>query len=69
MPQKDPIGNIIIIILLSLLIVAGIISYKSIDRTILQKLEKQKLVLPTPIVTITNISTPSTESTSNSNQE
>jgi hypothetical protein len=49
MPQKDPIGNIIIITLLSLLIVAGFISYRSIDWTVLQRLEKQQLVLPTPI--------------------
>lgn len=69
MPQRDPIGNIIVIVLLSLLVIAGVVSYKSIDRTILQKIEKQKLVLPTPIVTITKISTSSTESIPNNSQE
>lgn len=59
MPQKDPIGNIIIIVLLSLLAIAGVISYKSIDWTVLQRLEKQQLVLPTPVVVTTQISTSS----------
>ncbi|MFA5749609.1 MAG: hypothetical protein WC895_00065 [Candidatus Shapirobacteria bacterium] len=46
--KKDPIGNIIIITLLALLSVAGYISYKSIDWTVLKRLEAQPLVLPTP---------------------
>lgn len=46
-PEKnDLIGNLIIIIFLSLLFVAGIISYKSIDWTVLKRLESTPLNLP-----------------------
>jgi len=47
--KKDPIGNIIIATLLVLLTIAGVISYKSIDWTVLKRLEAQPLILPTPI--------------------
>jgi len=47
--NKDIIGNIIITTLLILLSVAGFISYKSIDWTVLKRLEAQPLVLPTPV--------------------
>jgi len=49
MNQKDPIGNIIIAILFILLIIAGIISYKSIDWDVLKRMEATPLILPTPI--------------------
>ncbi len=49
-PQKiDPIGYTLIIIFFVLLSYAGYLSYKSIDWTVLTRLESQKLVLPTPI--------------------
>ena len=44
-----PIGAVLIIIFLLLLSYAGYLSYISIDWTVLQRLESQKLVLPTPI--------------------
>ena len=47
--KKDLIGNIIIITLLILISIAGFISYKSIDWTVLKRLEAQPLILPTPI--------------------
>ncbi len=49
MNQKDPIGNILIATLFVLLIIAGIISYKSIDWDVLKRMEQTPLVLPTPI--------------------
>jgi len=55
--QKDIIGNILVFTLLILLTVAGIISYKSIDWTVLKRMEDSKLVLPTPAITSTPIST------------
>jgi len=48
-PSLDPVGIILIVIFFSLLTYAGIISYQSIDWTVLQRLESQTLVLPTPI--------------------
>jgi Na+-transporting methylmalonyl-CoA/oxaloacetate decarboxylase gamma subunit len=47
--KPDHIGNTIVFILLSLLIYAGYLSYKSIDWTVLKRLESQTLILPTPI--------------------
>jgi len=47
--QKDFIGNTLIITLLVLLSIAGYISYKSIDWTVLKRLEAQPLILPTPM--------------------
>lgn len=47
--KPDYVGNIIVFILLGLLIYAGYLSYKSIDWTILKRLESEKLILPTPI--------------------
>jgi len=49
-PSLDPIGITLIVIFLGLLTYAGIISYKSIDWTVLKRLESQTLVLPTPVV-------------------
>jgi len=49
--KPDYIGNIIVFILLGLLLYAGFISYKSIDWNVLNRLESEKLVLPTPIPT------------------
>jgi hypothetical protein len=46
--QPDYIGNIIVFILLALIILAGVIAYKSINWKILDDLEKQEFVLPTP---------------------
>lgn len=51
-PSKDVFGTILIFTLFLLLIVAGVISYKSIDWTVLNRLEQQPLVLPTPIPSI-----------------
>lgn len=42
------------IVFFSLLIYAGYLSYKSIDYKVLDRLESQKLVLPTPIATPSN---------------
>ena len=57
-PQKiDAIGYVLIFIFFAFLSYAGYLSYKSIDWTVLKRLESQKLVLPTPIPTI--IATPS----------
>ena len=43
-----PIGIILISLLLLLLSYAGYLSYKSIDWSVLERLESQKLILPTP---------------------
>jgi hypothetical protein len=51
--KTDNIGNIIIFILLGLLLYAGYLSYKSIDWDVLKRLEKETLILPTPIPTLT----------------
>lgn len=49
--KPDYIGNTIVFILLGLLIYAGIVAYKSIDWSVLTRLESQQLILPTPIPT------------------
>ena len=49
--KPDHVGNIIVFVLLGLLIYAGYLSYKSIDWTVLKRLESEKLILPTPIPT------------------
>lgn len=67
--KKDIIGSILLLSLFILLIIAGIISYHSIDWNVLKKIENQKLILPTPIVTIFNTSTPSAVSTPSGNQK
>jgi hypothetical protein len=46
----DPFGYSLIGLLLLFLLYAGYLSYKSIDWTVLTRLESQKLVLPTPII-------------------
>ena len=47
--KPDYIGNTIVFILFGFLLYAGYLSYKSIDWTILKRLEAEPLVLPTPI--------------------
>jgi hypothetical protein len=47
MKNNDIIGLILLSLLFIFLIIAGIISYQSIDWTVLQRLENQQLVLPT----------------------
>lgn len=47
--KPDYIGNTIVFILLGLLLYAGYLSYKSIDWTVLQRLESEPLIMPTPI--------------------
>lgn len=62
MNQKDPIGNIIMTLLFILLLIAGIISYRSIDWDVLKRMEAVPLILPTPIPTLntaTNSAVPS----------
>jgi hypothetical protein len=51
--KKDIVGPILLIILFILLIIAGIISYQSIDWDVLKRMENQPLVLPTQIPTNT----------------
>jgi len=46
--ESDLIGNILIVSLLLLLSIGGYISYKSIDWTVLKRMEAQPLLLPTP---------------------
>jgi hypothetical protein len=48
--QSDLIGNILIIVLFSLLIYASVLYYKSIDWDVLKKLESQSLILPSPAI-------------------
>ena len=57
--NKDHIGNILVLILIILLAIAGYFSYKNIDWKVLDRIESQTLSLPTqaPI-----IQTPSTSS-------
>ncbi len=57
----DKTGTILIACLFVALIIAGYISYKSIDFDILKKLEAQPLILPTPIITQSPLSTSSAE--------
>lgn len=59
--KPDYIGNTIVFILLGLLIYAGFVSYKSIDWDILKRLEKESLILPTPIPT--SVASPSAQIT------
>jgi len=47
--KPDYIGNIIVFILFGFLLYAGYLSYKSIDWTVLTRLENEQLILPTPI--------------------
>jgi hypothetical protein len=47
--KSDYIGNTIVFILFGLLLYAGWLSYKSIDWTVLKRLEDEPLILPTPI--------------------
>ncbi len=68
MKNKDIIGPLLIALLFVFLIIVGIISYRSIDWEVLQKLEGNKLILPTPIVKTNQISTPSTISTPSANK-
>lgn len=49
--KVDLIGYIFVFSLLTLLAYAGVLSFKSIDFRVLEKLENQTLVLPTPIPT------------------
>jgi hypothetical protein len=49
--KPDYIGNTIVFILLGLLLYAGFLSYKSIDWNVLNRLESENLILPTPIPT------------------
>jgi len=44
--NKDHIGNILILILIILLAIAGYFSYKSIDWKVLERIESQTLSLP-----------------------
>jgi len=48
--KKDVVGPILLFSLFILLIIAGTISYQSIDWNVLKKIEKQKLILPTPAI-------------------
>ncbi|MFA6185200.1 MAG: hypothetical protein WCT51_02025 [Candidatus Shapirobacteria bacterium] len=49
--KPDYIGNTIVFVLLGLLLYAGFLSYKSIDWNVLNRLESENLILPTPIPT------------------
>lgn len=49
--RPDYFGIALLTIFFLLLTYAGYLSYKSIDWTVLQRLEATKLVLPTPIPT------------------
>lgn len=51
--KKDIVGPILLFLLFILLTVTGFISYKSIDWTVLNRLENQSLTLPTQISTTT----------------
>ncbi|MFA7676304.1 MAG: hypothetical protein WCY28_02780 [Candidatus Shapirobacteria bacterium] len=65
--KTDHVGNIIVFVLLSFLIFAGYLSYKSIDWEVLKRLENEELILPTPIPTsITTQSAQITPTTVNS---
>jgi hypothetical protein len=50
--KKDIFGPTLLSLLFIFIIIAGIISYQSIDWTVLKRLENQQLILPTPIPTI-----------------
>jgi hypothetical protein len=51
--KKDIIGPTLLITLFILLVIAGIISYQSIDQNVLKRMENQPLILPTQIPTNT----------------
>lgn len=59
--KKDIFGIVSTIILFILITIAGYISYKSIDWDVLKRIENQKLILPTPVISSpsANISTAS----------
>jgi len=65
--NKDYIGNILVLILIILLAIAGYFSYKSIDWKVLNRIESQTLSLPTqtPATSSAQIqtSTPSSSTT------
>jgi hypothetical protein len=63
--KKKIFGPILLATLFILIIIAGIISYQSIDWTVLNRLEDQELILPTPIITNLNISTSPISPTNN----
>jgi hypothetical protein len=46
----DIVGWVLLICLFSLLTYAGYLSYKSIDWTVLKRLEATKLILPSPLL-------------------
>lgn len=48
-PKLDPIGITLLSIFFILLSYAGYLSYKSIDWTVLERMEAQQLILPTQI--------------------
>ena len=54
--QKN-FGPVLLTLLFIFILIAGIISYQSIDWTVLTRLENQQITLPTPIPT--NTATPS----------
>lgn len=56
--KHQAIGLCLIAILILLLSYAGFLSYQSIDWTVLQRLESQKLILPTPLPSQTLLPTP-----------
>ena len=63
-PKIDFIGTLLIIALLISLAYAGYLSYKSIDWTVLKRLEAEPLILPTPIPNKpSKNATPSTKNT------
>jgi len=48
--KPDYIGNFLVFSFLGLLLYVGYLSYKSIDWTVLKRLESETLILPTPII-------------------
>ncbi len=48
-PKIDIIGTLLIAALLISLAYGGYLSYKSIDWTVLKRLEAEPLILPTPV--------------------
>ena len=66
--NKDYIGNILVLILIILLAVAGYFSYKSIDWKVLNRIESQTLSLPTQTPTIQNPATQSAQTISSTSK-
>ena len=60
--KTDFVGISLISLLLILLLYAGWLSYKSIDWTVLKRLESQQLILPTPIPATSSAQTASPSS-------